>query len=300
MPPLKSLQFFMTAAQAGSFKTAAKQLNVTQAAVSQQIKQLEEYLDVRLFERNNRQTKLTGLGERLLPFIEQGFDQFKLGLQQISGDVSPHVLRISAIHSFTSLWLLPRLQEFQSMHPDIMVQIAPSNDLVDFGQAQVDLAIRMGRGNYPGLLAKPMVTDQLILVASSTLVDNEKKQDPAHVFALPWIEDTSTDVVPIFKQLCLQHQVNSEDITSVICTNNSVILIENALAGRGVTLINKSLVADHLRSGALVKLLDFSQPSPYSLYLAAPEHHFQWPKVKAFEAWMVPLVDQSFADLSAW
>ena len=139
LPPLKSLHFFQVAAQQQSFKLAAEKLFVTQAAVSQQIRGLEAFLGCKLFERHAKKTELTEQGKQLLPFVERGFVQFNEGVQSIMGDPAPKVLRLSTLHSFTSLWLIPRLHEFQNMHPEIMVQLAPSNQLIDFRQGDIVL-----------------------------------------------------------------------------------------------------------------------------------------------------------------
>lgn len=300
LPPLKSLHVFMVAGQLRSFKQAAEQLNVTQAAVSQQIKLLEQQLGIRLFERNNRRTMLTNNGKKLLPFIEKGVSSFSEGVQAVSGDSQPNILRISAIHSFTSIWLMPRLQAFQKLHPELMVQIAPSNDLVDFEHGEIDLAIRMGEGGYEGLAEKKLMSDELILVASPKIINSIDQNNPNVVFNLPWIEDPSPGSQVVFKKACAQYGADWESLTSVIRSPNSMMLIENALASRGFTMVNKSLVANHLRSGDLVSLLHFSAVSPWCLFLVAPEQHFQWQKIVQFEQWIVPLLRESFADLKAW
>lgn len=300
LPPLKSLQFFMVAGQLKSFKLAAKQLNVTQAAVSQQIKLLEQHLDTVLFERSNKQTRLTASGEKLLPFIAEGFESLVAGVKAISGDPNPTILRVSAINSFTSLWLLPRLAYFQKAHPEIMVQIAPSNEVTDFSKGDIDLAIRMGGGGYKGLMEKKLANDELVFIASPDLFKDNDPSDPSAVFSLPWLEDTSEKAIPIFKQACEDFGIEQGKLTPLIRSDNSVTLIENAVLGRGFTTVVKSLVADHLRNGRLIRLLNFSAPSPYSLYLVAPEQHFGWQKIKAFEQWFVPEIRRSFADLDQW
>lgn len=300
LPPLKSLQFFMVAGQLNSFKLAAQQLNVTQAAVSQQIKLLEEHLDLVLFERSNRQTRLTASGNKLLPFVEQGFGNLQDGVRAVSGDTNPHILRISAIHSFTSLWLLPRLQNFQNNHPEIMVQIAPSNELVNFATGEIDLAIRMGGGGYAGLMEKKLANDELIFVASPELLKGADHTDPKVIFSFPWLEDTSSESQPVFETACKGFGVDTSQLTPIIRSNNSVTLIENAVSGRGFTTVVKSLVVDHLRKGSLLRLLDFSAQSPYCLYLVAPEQHFGWQKIKLFEQWFVPEIKRSYSDLDQW
>ena len=300
LPPLKSLQFFLLAAKHQSFKVASEKLFVTQAAVSQQIRSLEAFLSCQLFERHAKKTVLTEHGRRLLPFIEEGFLQLQKGVQMVTGDPSPHVLRLSTLHSFTSLWLIPRLHEFQSMYPEIMVQLAPSNDLIDFQDADIDLAIRMGRGGYPGLAEKKILADHLLLVASPDLLSSIDKDDPRQVFSLPWIEDTSRGIQEQLLHCCKQFDIDRQSLMPIIQSSNAVPLIENAVQGRGMVMANSCLVADHLRTGRLVSLLNYSCVSPYSLFLVAPEANFSWDKIRKFESWFVPEATKSFTDLASW
>jgi len=297
LPPLKSLQFFLVAGQSKNFKQAAEQLHVTQAAVSQQIRLLEENLQSKLFERSNKQTILTDKGRQLLPFMQRAFEELSSGIQIVTGDQNPHILRISTVHSFTSLWLIPRLQEFQELHPEIMVQLAPSGDLVDFKQSNIDLAIRMGRGGNSGLTQKKIYDDTLTFVASPKLLTNINKNSPEQVFQLPWIEDTSIGIQEKFQNYCENMNINFHSLVPVMQTNDALPLIDSAVQGRGFLLVNTSLVIEHLRDGRLVKLLKYSNKSPYSLYLVAPEQQFTWNKVKLFESWIVPKLLESFSDL---
>ncbi|WOH37265.1 LysR substrate-binding domain-containing protein [Thalassotalea fonticola] len=297
LPPLKSLQFFLAAGQSKNFKQAAERLNVTQAAVSQQIRLLEDNLQSKLFERSNKQTMLTEKGRTLLPFIQRAFEEFSCGIQSVTGDPNPQVLRISTVHSFSSLWLIPRLVEFQKLHPEIMVQLAPSSELIDFKQSSIDLAIRMGLGGYSEVIQKKIYDDNLIFVASPKLVAGTNKDNPEQVFNLPWIEDTSPDIQEKFKYYCKSVNLKYETLVPVLQSNDALPLIDSAVQGRGFLLVNSSLVMEYLRAGLLVKLLNYSSKSPYSLYLVAPEQQFSWNKVKLFEDWLVPKLRESFSDL---
>ncbi|MEW6998913.1 LysR substrate-binding domain-containing protein [Colwelliaceae bacterium BS250] len=300
LPPLKSLQFFLVAGQSKNFKQAAEQLHVTQAAVSQQIRLLEENLQSKLFARSNTQTILTEKGRMLFPFIERAFSELSKGVEVVTGDPNPQILRISTVHSFSSLWLIPRLQEFQKLHPDIMVQLAPSGELIDFKQSNIDLAIRMGRGGYADLMQKKIYDDNLIFVASPKLLADINKDDPEQVFALPWIEDTSIGIQEAFQDYCKSINFNYESLVPVIQTNDALPLIDSAVKDGGFLLVNSSLVIEHLRAGRLVKLLNYSIKSPYSLYLVAPEQQFTWKKVKLFEDWLMPKLLESFSDLDRY
>ena len=300
LPPLKSLQFFLVAGQSKNFKQAAEQLHVTQAAVSQQIRLLEENLQSKLFERTNKQTMLTEKGRMLFPFIERAFSELSKGVEVVTGDPNPQILRISTVHSFSSLWLIPRLQEFQKLHPEIMVQLAPSGELIDFKQSNIDLAIRMGRGGYADLTQKKIYDDNLIFVASPKLLVDINKDDPEQIFRLPWIEDTSIGIQEAFQDYCNSVNFNCETLVPVIQTNDALPLIDSAVRDGGFLLVNSSLVIEHLRAGRLVKLLNYSIKSPYSLYLVAPEQQFSWKKVKLFEDWLVPKLLESFSDLDRY
>jgi len=300
LPPLKSLQFFLVAGQSKNFKQAAEQLNVTQAAVSQQIRLLEENLALKLFERTNKQTMLTEKGRQLLPYMQRAFEELTSGIQEVTGDPSPQVLRISTVHSFCSLWLVPRLQEFQKLHPEVMVQLAPSSELIDFKQSNIDLAIRMGRGGYPELTEKKIYEDNLIFVASPKLLEGIDKNNPEQIFRLPWIEDTSIGIQETFQHYCKSINVEYETLVPVIQTNDALPLIDSAVHDRGFLMVNSSLVVEHIRAGRLVKLLNYAIKSPYSLYLVAPEQQFSWKKVKLFENWLVPKLVESFSDLDSY
>jgi LysR family glycine cleavage system transcriptional activator len=296
LPPLKSLQYFLVAAQLSSFKLAAQELNVTQAAISQQMKSLEEYFGFVLFIRQTRSTVLNEQGRKLLPFIEQAFELLLAGVKHVSGDPNPTILRISAINSFTSIWLLPRISAFQELHPEVMIQIAPNNSMANFDKDQIDLAIRMGKGKYKGLQSRLLVKDDMLLLASPKLISSEHVLDSKAVFSLPWIEDTSVDVNEIFKILCRQHKQMINNILPVIRAESSITIIDNLLQGRGFGLVNKSLVLEHIQSGKLLKLLNFSYSSPYSIYLVAPEQNFNWEKIRKFEMWLTPLIERSFGN----
>jgi len=139
LPPLKALHVFLVAAQHHIFKQAAEQLHVSQAAVSQQIRLLEEYFQEVLFERNAKQTRLSSKGRLLFPYIEQAFEQISQGVYSVTQQPNPNSLNITATHSFTSLFLGTRLSDFQSNNDELSVQFAPSNHLLNFNDDQIDL-----------------------------------------------------------------------------------------------------------------------------------------------------------------
>jgi LysR family glycine cleavage system transcriptional activator len=284
LPPLKALRVFLAAAQHQSFKAAAEQLFVTQAAVSQQIRLLEKHLNCQLFERHNKQTRLSEEGQILLPYIERAFNQISYGVDALQSDPNPNVLRITSLHSFTSLCLIPQISDFQAQYPQMMVQFAPSNHLTSFGQAELDVAVRMGKGNYPGLTAKKIADNPLVLVASPLLIKGAAATID-EVFSHPLLEDMSSDTQPALDDCCQKFGLDRAKLKVLIKVNDSLPIIDSALAGRGIAIVSRFLVADHLRRGQLISLLDYSYNSPFALYLVAPTQHFGWKKIELFEAW---------------
>lgn len=291
--PLKSLRFFLSAAQHHSFKAAAEELFVSQAAVSQQIRLLEENLQCQLFERRNKKTELSLEGKRLLPYIESAFSQINLGLKTLQNDPNPNVLRVTSLHSFTSLFLIPKIADFQSQFPDVLVQFSPSNQLTTFKNQEIDIALRKGLGDYANVETRKIADDHLVLVGSPILL-KDLPQTPEHIFQLPFLEDTSDDVQESILDCLQRFNINRRTIKPFIQVDDSVPIIENTLAGRGIALVSHFLVADYLRKEQLVNILNYSYPTPYSLYLVAPEQHFSWNKVKIFEEWLKGEVQTAF------
>ncbi len=239
LPPLKSLQVFLTAAKSHSFKAAAEQLFVTQAAVSQQIRILEDHLGCQLFERQSKQTRLNHQGKLLMPFIEQAFNQISQGVKAVTFEPNSNDLRISATHSVTSLLLIPMFTDFQQQNPDLNMQFAPNNKLESFEEQDIDIAIRHGLGVYPGLESRKLIEDTIVLVASPLIIKSDEC-DSATIFNLPLLEDTSADVQQAITDCCLKFKVNREQIKSKLKTSDSVPIIQNARLVKGWHLSAKS------------------------------------------------------------
>ncbi|WP_281558424.1 LysR substrate-binding domain-containing protein [Thalassomonas sp. RHCl1] len=291
LPPLKSLQVFLCAARNGSFKAAAEQLFVTQAAVSQQIRLLEQHLNCKLFEREAKHTRLSAKGALLLPYIEQAFEQISSGIHALSFEPNANNLRISALHSTTSLLLIPKIHDFQQHHPQLSIQFSPNNRLDSFNDTDIDIAIRRGLGTYPGLESRKLIDDAIMLVACPRLLP-ANKVDLASILAIPLLEDTSSDIEEAVADFCLRYQVKRDRLKAKLKTTDAVPIIQHVLAGQGMAFVSKVLVAEHIKNGNLVNVLDYAYITPKTLYLVAPAHHFHWEKIKRFEAWLKSLLER--------
>ena len=160
MPPLNSLRVFEAAARHLSFTKAADELHVTPGAVSQQIKALEDFLQTPVFRREKRSLLLTDEAQASLPILREGFDKLAEAGKILAAKADSRRLTVSVAPSFASKWLVPRLDQFQEAHPDIDVWVSADMDVVDFAVEDVDLAIRYGGGQYPGLVVEHLMAEK--------------------------------------------------------------------------------------------------------------------------------------------
>ncbi|MEW6991241.1 LysR substrate-binding domain-containing protein [Colwelliaceae bacterium 6441] len=292
LPPLKSLQVFLCAAQHQSFKMAAEQLHVTQAAVSQQIRLLENYFDAPLFERDKKQTRLNEKGKTLFPFIEKAFEQITLGVNALTNEPDSSELKITTLHSVASLLLIPNINDFQQKNTDLSVQFSPNNLLVSFQQQNVDVAIRHGLGQYEGLESRKLAEDSIMLVASPMLIgDNDFNIN--ELCNLPLLEDTTSDIQEAIEAFCSTLNISKTSLKASLKTTDALPIIQNTLAGKGIAFVSKVLIEQYLRTGQLINLFDYAYENPRTLFLVAPPHHFKWNKVQRFELWLKELFSES-------
>jgi LysR family glycine cleavage system transcriptional activator len=171
LPSLNALRAFWAAARHGSFAAAANELHVTASAVSLQVRQLEDELGVKLFQRTPKGLVLSTQGAEILPGISDAFSQLQSTLFKGNALTGVQSLTVSVAPSFATKWLLPRLDSFVGQNPDIDVRVLATMDLVDFNNEPIDLAIRYGRGHYPGLQSDLLMRDAVFPVSSPKLLD---------------------------------------------------------------------------------------------------------------------------------
>ena len=286
LPPLKSLLYFKHAAELGSFKLAAEQLYVTQAAISQQIRSLETHLGCVLFERHTRKICLTAKGKLLLPHIRKAFEHLHHGVQVIEEDPQPAGLNLSVLPSFATCWLLPRISSFQRQHPNIRVRIDPSDSLVDFDAGEADLGIRFGKGHYPGLHSELLASDDMLLAYKPGLIDPSKslkEQIKSNHLIMDICPDAERAWGILFDKLALTgvHEPHFLEI------DNAALVMQATLAGQGIGMLRRQLIQPQLALGQLEIHPEFEIACDYQYYLAGPVGHFNWHKVKLFRTWLL-------------
>jgi len=291
LPSLNGLRAFEAAARHLSFTAAAAELNVTQTAISHQIKRLEEELGIALFIRQNRALALTPQGRDYLPGIRAAFNDLRLATDRLRRTDNDRVLTVSTLASMASKWLLPRLPAFQAAHPEIDVHITTSTKMVDFKSGDVDAAIRYGRGRWPGLRADWLTADQLFPVCSPALLTGDTPlqtpADLAHYTLLHSSAGYDDDW-----RLWLTAAGLPADISRQPGLSFDMIFmtLQAAIDGHGVAIGRTTYVEGDLAKGRLVKPFQISLPADAGFYLVAPESAAQTPKLAAFRDWLLASV----------
>lgn len=290
--PLGALRVFEVAGRHLSFTRAAEELFVTQAAVSHQIRRLEEFLGVRLFRRLNRSLLLTDAGQTLLPQVRDALTQLDTAVKQVATRGDGKRLSISLLPSLASRWLVPRLGTFIARHPDLDLRLAPSNDLTNFDRDDVDCVIRYGGGNYPGLTVHFLFGEAHSPVCSPALLGRlGPLEQPLDLARYTLLHDDDRNAWLQWLKLADATQVDGN--RGPVFTDAGM-MIQAAVAGHGVALARNALAEQDVAAGRLVKLFELDRPTRNAYYLIYPPHHESRPGVQAFKAW---LLEQSAREL---
>ncbi|WP_454642625.1 transcriptional regulator GcvA [Bradyrhizobium liaoningense] len=288
LPSLNGLRAFEAAARHLSFTLAASELNVTQTAISHQIRRLEEELGIRLFIRQNRALALTPEARDYLPGVRAAFNDLRLATDRLLRKEDDKVLTVSTLASLAAKWLLPRLADFQEQHPGIDVRITTSTSLVDFQRDNVDAAIRYGRGQWPGVRADWLMADELFPVCSPSLLRGDKPlRRPEDLRNHPLLHTSSSNSDDW--RLWLTAAGLPADIARQpgITFDMIFMTIQAAIDGIGVAMGRTSYVQDDIAKGRLVVPFKIALPADAGFYLVAPEGRREAPKLAAFRQWVI-------------
>lgn len=287
LPPLAAVRVFEAAARHQNFTAAAAELGMTQAAVSYQIKLLEERVGTGLFRREKGRVSLSEMGARIGPLVAKAFDELDqaFGMARTSGD---GVLTISCSSTLGPNWLAPRIGAFQIRAPDIAVRLHTSNSLVDFARDDVDVAIRGGRGAWPGLCAHFLMRMPLKVFASPDFlathpsirtldgVMRHARISPDDSWWQVWREQVGG--------------VPSPEAPWGIRLDTQIAEGQAAMAGLGIALLNPLLWTAEIESRRLVAVLDDVAYDPSDFWLVYPEHHRHARKIRLFREWLLAQV----------
>ncbi len=281
--PLGALRMFEAVATRLSFSAAADALNVTPAAVSQQIKALEAYIQVPLFRRNGRRVELTDEGAELLPAVRAGLEKLESAMQQIKHHRRAGPLQVTTIASFLQIWLLPRIRSFRRKYPNIELRFHTSRNLVDFSRTTNHVAIRLGRGDYPNLHSEKFMDDWLVPVASPELIKQYGMiERGSNLNKYPLLESGD-------EPWTVWSQTGEEAawLSRAPSIDDSAGLLAAAEEGLGYVLTRWTLVTRALQKGTLRLAGDGALPYGLAYYFVCPKNFLNLPKVAQFRDWIL-------------
>jgi len=295
LPPLNGLRAFEAAARHLSFVQAAEELAVTPGAVSHQVKLLEEFLGVQLFRRQARGVRMTEAAQDALPQLVESFD----GLERVTDRLTAHrcagALVVSVAPSFAAKWLVPRIEDFHARYPDIDVRVDAAKRVIDFAREDVDVAIRYGAGETPGLRAWRLFErpDEIFPVCSPKLIAANGFLEPRNelqnhlLLHADWSGAGETS--PSWVEWLEAAGVTDIDGTKGPRFSTWALAIQAAVEGQGITLASRYLVADELNDGRLIRPFEtvVRRSENVGFHVVCPESAATRPKVKAFCEWVV-------------
>jgi len=289
--PLNALRAFEAAARHLSFVKAADELHVTPAAISHQVKSLEDFLGVQLFRRLPRGLLLNDAGQLFLPELREGFAQLDKAVERVRESDARGPLMISVAPAFAAKWLVPRLERFSAAHPDIDVRISARLAVIDFQRDAFDAAIRLGRGNYPGLESTKLFDESVTPLCSPRLLEGEfplrKPEDLQHHLLL---HDDSLEFdasAPKWSSWLKAAGIKDIDSTRGPHFSHPDHALQAAIDGAGVVLGWRYLATADLAAGRLIAPFDLALPLDLGFFLVCPETHAERPKVALFRQWLL-------------
>lgn len=287
LPALVSLRAFEAAARRLSFSLAAQELFVTQSAISHHIQRLESELGVALFERRTRAVALTPAGQTYFDQVHAAFELLRQGTDAIRAPTEARItLKVGLLASFATRWLAPRLPGFATAHPGIDLQLQPDIGLADVAGGEVDVAIRYGRGVWPGVTSRLLMTERLSVVCAPALIAGRKRpRTPDDLLRHPLL--TSHAKQPFEWDAWARHYGMDLGRAQTVRLHDYNIVVEAALAGQGLAMGRHRLIASHLASGALVPALPDAvlEDSRIGWWFVAPRGALS-PAAKALQDWL--------------
>jgi len=281
--PLNALRTFEAVASRLSVAKGAEALHVSPAAVSSQIRALEQRLGLSLFHRHGRHIALTEAGRKLLPGVQRGLAEFRQAIEVVGADRSEGVLNVSMMPSFLQKWLMPRLSGFYSAEPNIDLRINVDNLKVNFDQSDMHAAVRLGPGKWAGLKSVKLMDEWILPVCSKRLLKKIGPIDSVEELQKHELLFAPSDVWdPWFRKWG-----ESGRDSRWTLLNDSLSILMAAEQGEGIALSRWSLVARDIAAGRLVRPIDTVVKADWSHYFVAPPHYFDLPKVVAFRDWLL-------------
>ncbi|MEO0399740.1 MAG: transcriptional regulator GcvA [Pseudomonadota bacterium] len=290
-PPLNALKAFEAAARLGSFKDAAEALNVSQSAVSHQVKNLEDFLGVELFIRRARSVTLTSAGSRYFPYIRDAFDHISEGTRLLTHNQQDHILTVQTYSTFAMRWLVPRLHAFSRRCPNVQVRLITAQNDPDFAAQDIDIAVIAGRRYGAEIHADYLFTPLLFPVCSPRLLESGPPlQRPTDLSRHKILQ-----VYPSEKDWTAWLSaagVESVDPNAGLSFDSYDHALKTAVRGLGVALAMAPYVSEDSAAGLLINPLpDCAKPRGADWRVAYPENRRRTRKIRAFKDWLISEIE---------
>lgn len=280
IPSLAALRAFEAAARCQSFSKAARELNVTHAAIAHHVRSLEAEFSESLIVRQGRGVAVTSVGLQLADSLQSGFSIIADGVDKLRSQSEDRPLNISVTPAFATNWLMPRIGEFWAKHPEISLNINPSISLVDIRIDGFDLAIRYGNGEWPKVKSELLTDGDFWVVSHPDLVKGKTVTCLPDVVGLPWLMESH---MAERKAIVEQEGIDFQQIKLTLLNTNGLVLSAVA-AGLGISVQPKSLVERDVASGGLIKICELNQQDLGYYMISLPDRQ---PKgLRAFQAWL--------------
>lgn len=288
LPPLAAIRAFEAAARHGSFTRAAAELGMTQAAVSYQVKQLEDRVGAPLFLRQARKVVLSEAGKRLAPGVAEAFQRLTLAFDALRR-TDEGVLSVTAVNTFCTNWLVPRLGTFQIAHPEIAVRLDVSSRWINFAQEDFDVGVRSGDGTWPGLTAHKLMGFEVTVFASPDFLARagriDKAEDLLRLPLLDWADNA-------WRRWFAAAGIENPQPTSkpAMMAETQQLLGSAAVTGQGVALLTPTFFRADIEAGRLVQVLPIVVKEKLDYWLVYPQERRNVPKIRAFRDWLLAQV----------
>lgn len=289
LPPLPAVRAFEAAARHGGFQRAGEELHVSAGAVAHQVKQLEAWLGVILFQRLPRGVVLTPAGQQYAQALRPLLDGLADASEAVRQRGDERVVTVTSVPTLVARWLMPRLGRLRQQHPEIDMRVLASLHPVDFAREGVDVAIRLGTGPYPGLVADVLMEEWFSAVCSPAfLAAAPELRTPADLPRFPLLHDEMEPRIPeeIDWARWLRHFGVAYRGGTRPSFSHTYLTLEAAANGQGVAIAGEPFIAEDLRSGRLVRLFPERVRGPYRFHLLRPTHAEARPAVSAFCNWI--------------
>src|ERR1700732_4174273 len=285
LPPLNALKAFEAAARSESFTRAAEELCVTQGAVSHQVKSLEATLGIKLFNRERQRLAITDAGREYLNVVRDALDRIAAGTERVLQRQNSGVLTVSTSPDFAAKWLVYRLGRFAEAHPGIDLRVSATMHHVDFAREDVDVAVRHGDGNWGGLDAVRLCSEQLFPVCSPKLmVGRNRIAKPSDLLKFPLLH---LDDRKAWSQRFEAAGVAEPETSHGLVLNRASMLIDAAIDGQGIALARTALAAWDLINGRLARPFDLGLRLSNTYWIVCPKATAAKPKIATFRAWLL-------------